>query len=165
LVAKHHDEQVFGMKFVTLRWRANLLQAGNCSFGAGMRFSTTSRSIVWLVVAALLLQPWLGQRAVAKAAETLNGLVICTGTGFEVISVPADVLPPDQPADTPDHDDASMANCLACLVQALGQLDGVGRAEPPGLHSYWIGETTVVDRLVVEPLRHRPMSSRGPPAV
>ena len=131
-----------------------------------MRFSTTYRSIVWLIVAALLVQPWFGQRAVAKAAETLNGLVICTGTGFKVISAPTDALSPDQPANAPDHDDTSMANCLACLVQALGQLDGVGRADQPGLHSYWVDATIIVDRwVVVEPLRYRPMSSRGPPPV
>ena len=129
-----------------------------------MRFSAVSRSMVWLIVAALLVQPWLGQRAVAEAAETFDGLVICTGTGFEVISVPADLLPPDQPADVPDHDETSTANCLACLVQALGQLDGVGRAGPPDLHSYWIGATIVVDRWVTKPRQHRPMSSRGPPA-
>ena len=148
------------MHFVALRYQVCLLQQASRGFGDGMRFSVTSRSIAWLVVAALLVQPWLGQRAMATASETLNALVICTGTGFKVISVPADVLPPDGR----DHNDTSTANCLACLVQALGQLDGIGRADQPILHSYWTGEKIVVDRWVAELLRHRPMSSRGPPA-
>jgi hypothetical protein len=133
-----------------------------------MRSSTSFRSIAWLIIAALVVQPWIGQQAVAKASEAFDTLVICTGTGFKVISVPADVLPLDHPADIPDqspgHHDAAAANCPACLVQALGVLGSAGRIDPPSLHRYWIGEAHIVDLWVAKPLCHRPLGSRGPPS-
>lgn len=133
-----------------------------------MQFSATSRSIALLIIVALFLQPWFGQRAVAQASEALGTLVVCTGAGFQVISVPADVMLPEHPgeaSDDPlDHSDASAANCLACLVQALGHLDGTGRIDPSSLHRYWLRETNPVDRWTAEPLCQRRLGSRGPPA-
>lgn len=130
-----------------------------------MRFSTTFRSMAWLIVVALLMQPWFGQRAAAKASEAFGTLVICTGAGFEVISVPADLLLTEHPAEAPARHDPATANCIACLVQALGCLDAFGRIDPPGLHRYWIHETNVVDRCIAGPLCRRPAGSRGPPSI
>lgn len=130
-----------------------------------MRFSKTYRRIAWLIVAALLVQPWLSQKAVATAAETLNTLVICTGTGFKAISLPVGFMPPGSPAETPNHHDTSAANCPACLVQALGQFDGVARLDDPSSYRYWIVEAAVTDRWTAEPLCHRPLHSRAPPTI
>ena len=153
------------MHSLALRYGSGLLHSGPRGFGAGMRFSKAFRSVAWLIITALLVQPWFGQRAAAKASETLGALVICTGTGFEVISVPADLLLPDQPAEAPDGHGPAAANCLACLVQALGCLDAVGRIDPPGLHHYWMREANIVDRCLAGPLCRRPFGSRGPPPV
>ncbi len=130
-----------------------------------MRFSMTSRSVAWLIIMALLAQPWFGQRAVAKASEAFGTLVICTGAGFETISVPSDLLPPDHPADAPKHHEATAANCLACLVQALGCLDAAGRIDAPSLHRYWVHQTSIVDRCIAGPLCRRPLGGRGPPSI
>ena len=81
-----------------------------------MRVSTTARSVAWLIIMAFIVQPWFGQRAIAKASETLNALVICTGTGYKVIPAPADVLISDHPAGIPDQSSEAASNCLACLV-------------------------------------------------
>ncbi|MEM8951898.1 MAG: hypothetical protein AAGA21_06545 [Pseudomonadota bacterium] len=130
-----------------------------------MRFSKTSRSLAWLIIAALLVQPWFGQRAAAKASEAFGTLVICTGVGFEVIRVPVDLMLPDHPAEAPGPHDPAMANCLACLVQALGCLDVAGRIDPPGFYHYWRHEASIADRCLAGPLCRRPLGSRGPPAV
>ncbi|MEM7043794.1 MAG: hypothetical protein AAF543_13370 [Pseudomonadota bacterium] len=130
-----------------------------------MRFSKTSRSAAWLIIMALLVQPWLGQRALAKASGTLNALVICTGTGFEVIRAPADAQLPAHPADAPGDHDASAVSCLACLVETLDALEGAGRIEPPSLHRYWVGEARIIDPWIAESLCHRSLGGRGPPSI
>jgi hypothetical protein len=130
-----------------------------------MRFSAIFRSVAWLIIMALLVQPWLGQRAVAMASGALNVLVICTGTGFKVIGAPADIFRSNHPAEAPDHHDMAGMDCPACLTQALGALENAGSFNPQSLHHYWIRETRISDRWVAGPLCHRPLGSRGPPSI
>ncbi|MEM9439769.1 MAG: hypothetical protein AAGA73_04930 [Pseudomonadota bacterium] len=132
-------------------------------FGAGMRFSATSRGIARLIIMALLLQPWLSQNAVAKASDSLASLVICTATGFKVIEAPWGDWGSDQPAEPLDHHDPAALNCAACLIQALGKLDGTGRADPPSPHDYLSIEISAVDLWIAEPCCHGLLGSRGPP--
>ncbi len=130
-----------------------------------MRSSTTYRSIVGLIIMALLVQPWLSQYAVAKASDSLDSLVICTATGFKVIEAPSGDWGSDQPTEPPAHHGEAALNCAACLIQALGKLDGTSRADPPSLHGYSSAEISAVDLWIAEPCCHRRLGSRGPPQI
>lgn len=144
-----------------------------------MPFAQRSRCIAWLVVAALLAQPLLvqsllGKRALATAAGAQNVLVICTANGFETITLPADFglpdsipdAPPngsDAPGDTPLDHEGAMADCLACLVKALGQLEAPARLSEPLRYRYDIGAPVIEDQCDVQPIRHSALHSRAPP--
>jgi len=132
-----------------------------------MTSSRLFRLVVWLVTVSHLVQPWLGQEAYATAMDSVDGqLVICTGTGFKTIMLSADVLPPGHPVEGQKHqDDASLLDCLACLVQALGQWESLTRLDQPSLYRYRLVDALVTDRWTVEPLCHRPLTSRAPPTV
>lgn len=128
-----------------------------------MRLSLSFRHLTWLVVIALLVQPWFGQRALAAAAQTSTMLVICTGTGFKTIQVTSGYGPPADPIDASGQQQGSTLDCLACLVQGLGQLDVASISALPTRHLYWIALASFTDRWTAEPLCHRPLHSRAPP--
>ena len=91
-----------------------------------MRGSAVSRHLVWLVTAALIAQSWLTQLATAAVAADVNAIVICTGSGFKVVSLPDDVGPPADPAENShEHGDRHL-DCAACLAHAVGKTIGDG---------------------------------------
>jgi hypothetical protein len=82
------------------------------------------RGITWLAVIALIAQTWLAPLALAKAGGQPGGLVICTGSGFEVIPLPAGDGDPF--SDVPAERSAGF-DCIACLHGVVGQA-GVANA-------------------------------------
>lgn len=127
-----------------------------------MKRSATFRRTAWLIMAALLVQPWLGRFLTATASEQLNAMVICTSGGFKVVYLSDDA---NQPADQSLPKDASQQgqNCTACLVQALGQLDVAAMPDGIGWQRSEIVKTVVADQRLVPspcPFSHQ---SRAPP--
>lgn len=127
-----------------------------------MKRSAAFRRTAWLIVAALLVQPWLGHFLTAAASEQLNAVVICTDGGFKVVYLSDDA---SQPADQSIPEDGSQQgqNCTACLVQAFGQLDVA--AMPDGLPSRRseIVKTVVTDQRLSPSPCHFSQQSRAPP--
>lgn len=130
-----------------------------------MRFSRFYRKTTWLLLVALIAPTWLGPVAAANAMERVTMLVVCTGAGFRVINLPLDTLPIDVAAKNGDSHQVADAHCPACLVEVLGQCDKIARLDAPFLHRYWLRPMIVRDHWAAEPLCHRSLSSRAPPAI
>ena len=122
------------------------------------------RRIAWIVIAALVMQPWLGLFATANAAQQTNAFVICTGSGFKVITMPGDGGLPNPSSDQRSNHGSQSLDCAACLVQALVRL---GSAAAPGVEDLPEVERTSSVRSDREPsgrTYYSPLQSRAPPA-
>lgn len=127
-----------------------------------MRRSAAFRRTAWLVMAALLVQPWLGQFLTAAASEQLNAVVICTGGGFKVVYLSDDAsLPADR--SIPKDGSQQGQNCTVCLVQALGHLDAAAMPAGLGWQRSEMVKTVVTDQQLAPSPCHSSQQSRAPP--
>ena len=128
-----------------------------------MRRSMAMKSLAWLVVAALLAQSWLGQRATSAVAVKFDAVVICTGSGFKVITLPNGLGPPGDPSGTEGGHRHQDLDCTACLVQAAVQAMGV--LAPDVVLWRWPDavETTRSEPSFATSPEHRAHRSRAPP--
>lgn len=86
-----------------------------------MRRSAALKPLAWLVTIALLAQSWLVPLATALVSAEIDGIVICTADGFEIIDLPDDLRSPLDTAEGRDEQDRHHLDCAACLVQAISQ--------------------------------------------
>lgn len=130
-----------------------------------MRRLMVFRSVVWLVLAGLVAQPWLGQWAMTVVAAELNSVVICTGAGFKTIALPDEFSPDPSSSESEDRSDQQPPDCAACLLQAIGY--GIRGSTPSVTSLGWIvlDQVPMSEQLSTRSLRFSTHPSRAPPEV
>lgn len=91
-----------------------------------MRRSAVFKHLVWLVTAALIAQSWFTLIATSAVTADSDAIVICTGSGFKVISLPDGMGPPADSSENSHEHGEHHLDCAACLVHAVGKTIGDG---------------------------------------
>lgn len=133
--------------------------------GTSMRRSTICRRIAWLVTVALVAQSWLGQLATSAVAAEADGIVICTSSGYKIVSLPDGLGPPAAPSEADGGHLEHGLDCAACLVQAAAE--AVTDLAPGHISWHWpeTVSSVVSDVRPISSLYPRLHPSRAPPSI